>query len=319
MEQAEAMKTLLSFCFLLILCMFYPFGPHLDAEVTVQRLPEKAVVKIAGNLFTEYLILSGNKPILWPILGPTGKPMTRAYPMKRVPGENRRDHPHQRSMWFSHGKVNGIDFWADKKGCGVIRHREFVKTDGGPVGIIVTRNDWIGPDGQKQCEDERTLHFGSERDYRWIDFAITIKASDRQVIFGDTKEGTFGLRVAESMAVDSKQGGRIVNSAGEINDAAWGKPASWVDYEGPIEGQILGIAVLNHPSSFRYPTPWHVRSYGLFAANPFGLKEFTGDATKDGSYTLPPGKSLTLRYRVILHRGNEKQGRIAELFEDYSK
>ncbi|MBN2581098.1 MAG: PmoA family protein [Pirellulales bacterium] len=295
------------------------FVMPLSAEVTVERLPRKAVVKIDGRLFTEYLIQSGGKPILWPILGPTDKPMTRAYPMKRIPEEKHSDHPHQRSMWFSHGDVNGIDFWAPRKSGALIRHREFVKTESGPVGLLVTRNDWIGPDGRKQCEDQRTLQFGNDVNCRWIDFAITLKSPGRPVTFGDTKEGTFGIRVAEPMAVDSRKGGRFVNSAGQTNEAAWGKPAPWVDYQGPVDGEILGIAVLNHPSSFRFPTPWHVRTYGLFAANPFGKKEFTGDKTKDGTYTLAPGKSVSFRYRVIFHRGDERQGRIAERFEKYSK
>jgi hypothetical protein len=298
-------------------CLF--LAAPLAGEVTVQRLADKAVVKIDGRPFTEYLIRSGGKPILWPILGPTGKPMTRAYPMKKVPEEKHRDHPHHRSLWFSHGKVNHVDFWAEGKSRGVIEHRGFVKTESGRIGVIVTRNDWLGPDGQKQCEDERTLRFGGDAESRWIDFAVKVKAAGRPATFGDTKEGAFGIRVAESIAVDSKRGGRIVNSLGQIDEAAWGKPAAWVDYHGPVDGEMLGIAILNHPSSFRFPTPWHVRTYGLFAANPFGLKDFTGDKTKDGSYTLAPGGSFTLRYLILLHRGDEKQGRIAEGYKEYSK
>jgi len=96
------------------------------------------------------------------------------------------------------------------------------------------------------------------------------------VTFGDTKEGSFGLRVNESMKVERKTGGKIVSSEGLEDEKAWGKPAAWVDYYGPIQGETLGIAILNHPSSFRYPTHWHVRPYGLFAANPWGLHDFTG-------------------------------------------
>jgi hypothetical protein len=307
-------------CFLLLILNYlFLSGTQLTGDVTVERLPEKAVVKIDGRLFTEYLVKSGTKPILWPILGPTEKPMTRAYPMKKVTEEKLRDHPHQRSMWFCHGKVNNIDFWTEKKGNGVIRHREFVKTKSGPVGLIVTRNDWIGPNGKKQCEDQVTLELGYDNECRWIDYMIVIKSPDGPVTFGDTKEGTFGIRVAESMAVDSKQGGRYINSRGEVNNAAWGKPSPWIDYQGPVAGATMGIAVLNHPSSFRFPTCWHVRPYGLVAANPFGIRDFTGDKSKNGSYTLSAGESLTLRYRVILHNKDEKQGRISERFEEYSK
>ncbi len=109
--------------------------------------------------------------------------------------------------------------------------------------------------------------------------------------------------------VDAKRGGKIVNSRGQIDAAAWGRPAAWVDYHGPIDGQTVGITIFNHPSSFRYPTYWHVRTYGLFAANPFGLHEFPGSKNANGSLTLARGKSVTFRYRVLLHRGDEKQGK----------
>ena len=109
--------------------------------------------------------------------------------------------------------------------------------------------------------------------------------------------------VAETMRVEAKQGGQIVNSEGQRDDKAWARRAAWVDYHGPLDGETVGIAILNHPSSFRYPTYWHVRTYGLFAANPFGVRDFTRAPGADGSYEIAPGKSLTLRYRVLLHRG----------------
>jgi hypothetical protein len=288
------------------------------AEITAARSEKGVTVKIDGKLFTEYLFRSGSKPILWPIIGPTGKPMTRAFPM--VPGgKQTTDHVHHRSLWFSHGSVNGIDFWGEGSGHGTIRQRRLVHLSSGPPAVIVTNNDWLGPDGRKQCEDRRTLTFGSDGDARWIDFDIVIRASDGPVKFGDTKEGTFGLRVADSMRVDAKQGGRIVNSHGQTDADAWGKPAAWVDYHGPLDGQTVGVAILNHPQSFRYPTRWHVRSYGLFAANPFGSRGFTSRQEDDGSYTIPAGGEITLRYRVIFHRGDQQEGKIARAFAEYAK
>jgi hypothetical protein len=289
------------------------------AQVSVEQSPNGAVVKIDGQLFTEYIVESGGKPILWPIIGPTGKPMTRAYPMKKDDPNEKTDHPHQRSLWFTHGKVNGIDFWTEKTGNGTVKHREFVKLESGNTGLIVTNNDWLSSDGQLQCQDKRTLRFGAETDCRWIDFNITIQALDKPVTFGDTKEGTFGLRLAETLSVDAKQGGQIVNSNGQLNNDTWGKAADWVDCHGPLDGQTVGIAIFNHPASFCYPTYWHVRGYGLFAANPFGLRDFSGDKKKNGSYTIQPEESITLRYRVLLHRGNEKVGKVAEAFSSYAK
>jgi len=234
-------------------------------------------------------------------------------------GQNeKKDHIHQRSMWFTHGDVNKISFWHEQDKHGEIVHRQFVRLESGPEAVIVTRNDWLGPDGEKQCEDQRKLTFAVDGETRRIDFDITIKATNGPVKFGDTKEGTMGLRLAHSMAVDSKQGGRIVNSDGLTDSAAWGKQAAWVDYHGPVDGERVGIAILNHPTSYRFPTYWHVRTYGLFTANPFGWRDFKGAKSEDGSYTIPAGESITLRYRILFHKGDEKVGKIAEAFAAYA-
>jgi hypothetical protein len=287
------------------------------AEWTIDRTKTGLAVKQDGQLVTDYLTSSGAKPILWPLIAPGGQQLTRAYPMLDVASEE-HDHPHQRSCWFTHGKVNGIDFWSEQTEHGTIVHRDFVETADGDRALIVTRNDWLAPGGVKQCEDRRRLVFREDSGRRLIDFEITIKASDGPVVFGDTKEGCFGVRVASTIRVDSKRGGRIVNSNGDVDAAAWGKPASWVDYQGPVEGQVVGIAILNHPSSFRFPGYWHVRTYGLFAANPFGKNDFTSGGG-DGSYTLPAGESLALSYRMVLHEGDERAGRIADAFAAYAK
>lgn len=287
------------------------------AEITAERSGDKVTVRIDGQLFTEYLAAPKLEPalgpILWPILGPTGKPMTRAYPMGEGPDE-RKDHPHHRSLWFNHGDVNGHSFWHKD----AIKHREFVKVEGGERALIVTRNDWLAADGARVCEDERTLTFRVDGGARLIDFDVTVKAPDGPVKFGDTKEGSFGVRVAETIKVDAKLGGRIVNSDGKTDGEAWAKRAAWVDYHGPVDGRTVGVAVLNHPSSFRAPTYWHVRTYGLFAANPFGVRDFKGPEG-DGSHVVPKGGSMTLRYRVVFHEGDEKQGRIAEIYAAYAK
>jgi hypothetical protein len=240
--------------------------------------------------------------------------MTRAYPMAEQPGE-RKDHQHHRSLWFTHGDVNGLSYWHRE----TTKHRAFLRIESGPSAVIATRNDWLDPDGKKVCEDERTLTFGTDGDARWIDFDIIVKATEGPVKFGDTKEGTFGVRVAATMKVDADPGGRIVNSEGLTDKDAWGKAAAWVDYHGPVDGETVGIAILNHPSSFRFPTHWHVRTYGLFAANPFGLHDFQSSPLVDGAHKLAQGETMTLRYRVLFHRGDEKVGKIAEAFGAYAK
>lgn len=297
-----------------------------QAEVTAEKNDHGVVIKIDGQPFTEYLTNAGHSPALYPIIGPTGKPVTRAYPFAAKAEGGTDDHPHHQSLWFSHGIVNDIDFWTanrkdDKGNSGPhVVQRELVKVAGGETATIVTRNDWMNGD-ERVCEDERTLEFGAgPNGSRWIDFAITIKATDGDVTFGDTKEGAFAIRVADSMRVESKKGGRIENSEGLVDGAAWGKPARWVDYTGPVDGETVGITAMSHPKSFR-PTPsWHVRTYGLFAANPFGKKDFPNpDAAAQGPVTIKKGESVTFSYRVWLHRGETDKAAIEKVFDEFAK
>ncbi len=258
-----------------------------------------------------------------PSIGPTGDSYTRAYPMKPdVPGED-RDHPHQRSFWFTHGDVNGFDFWASdpinkpKANFGSIRetHRT-AEVQGAVLAVLQTTDDWLGPEGKRVCMDERVVRVYRTKLVRILDFEITIKAIDGPVTFGDTKEGMFGLRLASSMDVSKKKGGKITNAEGVTDDAAWGKASPWVDYVGPVDGKTVGVSILNHPASFRYPTTWHVRTYGLFAANPFGWHDF--GIKEPGRYVLPAGGSLRFAYRVILHEGDTASAHLADAFQAYS-
>ncbi|HEY4307836.1 MAG TPA: PmoA family protein [Pirellulales bacterium] len=290
-------------------------------DIAVEKFDGGVHVTLDGKPFTDYLIHNGPKPILWPIIGPGGHEMTRNYPMKMVQTE-KRDHPHHRSLWFTHGSVNGIDFWSETPATGKQIHRDFLKCEAADgKATISTSNDWVSYDGKKQLEDIRTVTLSGDADRRVIDFDITLKASEGPVRFGDTKEGTMGLRVPT--ALDARQlgtRGEIVNSEGIKDAKTWGKQAPWVDYHGVIDGDPVGIAILNHPSSFRFPTYWHVRDYGLFAANPFGLHDFHGSKDeKEGEFTLPQGESITLRYRFLFHRGNESDGGVAKAFEAYSQ
>jgi hypothetical protein len=277
-----------------------------DSGIQIEQGSDALIVRIDGKLFTRYVFSGAPKPYCWPIIGPTGDAVTRAYPMESVAGE-KEDHPHQRSLWFTHGLVNGVDFWSEGPKAGRQVHRAFELVQGGSkLGRIRAITDWIAPDGSKVAEDTRELRFHATSADRTMDFDITIRASEGPVTFGDTKEGMFGVRVASSMDVDQKgrsEGGQIVNARGLRDAEAWGKPSEWVDYSGPVDGKLVGITIMSHPSSFRHPTHWHVRTYGLFAANPFGLHDFYGDRTKDGSHTVPEGESITFRYRLWFHAG----------------
>lgn len=291
--------------------------------VEIRKAGANLDVLVDGKPVTTYVSDFLSKPYYYPVIGPTGDPYTRAYPMKDVAGED-RDHAHQRSMWFTHGNVNGVDFWAsDPKNkpspkFGAIKETSRPTVAAGPVvGLIRTTDDWLGPDGKKLCEDERVVRFFRTRAGRIIDFEVVVKATEGPVTFQDTKEGAFGVRVASSMDVKRKAGGKITNAEGLTDDAAWGKASPWVDYTGPVAGKTVGLAILNHPTSFRYPTTWHVRTYGLFAANPFGWHDF--GVKKSGDHTIPNGGTMRLAYRVVLHEGTTASADVPALFRAYAE
>jgi len=272
-------------------------------------------VRVGGKPLTTYIPDDGPKPYYFPLNGPSGLAMTRSFPMAKVEGE-KLDHPHHRSLWFTHGSVNKVDFWSEAAGHGTIEETSRPTLVSGPaVGVVRTTDDWIGPDGKKVCEDERVVRFYATTRARVLDFEITLKATAGPVTFGDTKEGMFGLRVPTSMDVTSQKGGRIVNAEGITDKAAWGKSSPWVDYSGPVDGKTVGVAILNHPSSFRFPTTWHVRDYGLFAANPFGWRDF--GQTTSGEFTLPAGESIRFAYRIILHDGDDALADLPGAFHAY--
>jgi hypothetical protein len=292
-----------------------------EGGVDIFEKDGKLVIEIGAEPFAEYHYQNVHKPFVYPLLGPGGVPMTRNWPMKEVAGED-RDHPHQRSFWYAHGEVNGHDFWSEGSKAGRTVHEKFLLIQPGPeVGVIRSHNKLVTRDGQVLCTDERTMRFYNRSNQRLFDFEITIRATVADVVFGDTKEGTMAVRVAESMRLRGPKGkpgqGRIVNSEGARDGATWGKRAKWCDYHGPVDGKIVGVAIFDHPGNPRHPTWWHVRDYGLFAANPFGVHDFERKPKGTGDLTIPFGSSVTFRYRFYLHDGDEKQADVEGQYQLY--
>jgi hypothetical protein len=301
------------------------------ADFTVEKTATGgAIVKVDGQVFAEYVVDQANKPYLWPIYGPTGKSMTRAYPMQKVEGE-KQDHPHHRGLNFGHESIGGYDTWAEAatfpssgknserlKHLGAIKHREFKELKGGKTGVIYALADYVDQEGKVIITEERSMTFQVVDGARVIDVDIDLIASKGNVAVDDKKDSGLSIRVPHSMSVDAKEGGKIVNSEGQTDADTWGKRAKWCDYHGPVEGEHLGIAFLNHPSSFRHPTPWHSRTYGLFTANPFGLSQLKLQ-TESGAFELKQDERLKLRHRFIFHKGDEKAAKIAEAYDAYAK
>ena len=288
-------------------------------EIILKQDKGKIVVNIDGNLFTEYLYANHgrSKPVLYPIIGPGGTRMTRDFPFKKgTPGEA-SDHPHHASLWFTHGQVNGISFWHVGKNTGVIKHQKILKLEGN---TLSTANKWLSAKGEEQCSDVTTISFTAEGENRAIDFDITIHASAGDVIFGDTKEGSMGIRTHPALRLrGSVAKGKAVNSGGISGKSVWGKRAEWVDYWGKIGKQTVGVAIFDHPSNPRHPTWWHARDYGLIAANPFGVHDFERKPKGTGDLKLSQGDKLNFKYRFLFHIGDVKTAQIGDKWTQWTK
>ncbi len=283
--------------------------------VEVREEGGKIHIQIDGEPFTTYNYAGVEaRPYFWPVLAPGGTPVTRAYPMRNdIPGET-TDHRHHRSLYIAHGNVNGTDNWSEEPGHGFTVHAATDELVSGPVfGRLRTTSHWTDKDRRTILDQKLTVTVwrGNDR-YRMMDVEVDLIASYGEVLFGDTKEGgILSVRVATPM--DVRNGGRILNSFGGINeDETWGRPAHWCSYWGNVQGKPVGVVVMDHPVSFRHPTCWHVRDYGLMTANPFAWHDYTGGRTR-GDYVLQSGSRLRFRYRVLVSAGeadaHDVQGR----------
>jgi hypothetical protein len=258
--------------------------------------------------------------------------------MEKVSAIEPVDHQHQRGVWFGPDMVNGFDFWNNERSYKKTEISGYIKLNkvselksGKKKGSIAATFDWIDPKGVKIVEESRQMTFYDRPKLRIIDFEINLTAVT-QAKFGDGKDCCFGIRLAPQLQEDKviKTKGKpdvtipgppglISNSEGKSTEKeVWGKPADWCDYSGEINGEKLGITIFDNPKNSRRAR-WHVRGYGLFAANTFGQSAFTGDKSQDGSVTLQPGEKLHFQYRVIIHPGDAKSADLAKLWTEYAK
>lgn len=271
----------------------------LQGGVVIAPHPNRIDVEIDGKPFTSlYYGPEAPKPYLHPLRSASGKIITRRFPMEPSPGETKDRH--HRGLWFGYKDINGFNFWEN----------EFSYNDP-KAGKVVTRSidttqpaaihgvfAWLSPSGEPLLEERRTMTFLGTSTTRRIDVDVTFRALVK-VVFGDSKDGFFAIRL--NNALSESESGRIQNSNGATSmKEAWGKRAAGMDYTGQIDGEKLGVTVTEDPTSFQFPPRWHVRDYGLLAANPFGAHAFD-PKEPESPVTLERGQSLHLRYRVVVH------------------
>lgn len=272
-----------------------------------------AAFMIGDEMFTRYNFSHDFvRPNAYPVLGPGGLELTEYA---------QTDHPHHKSMYVALGEVNGHDNWSEMEGHAFTRCQGVEVLAEGPVfAQILAMNDWVSAKEKKFMEEWTVITvYNMPEGGRLMDWDITLVASEEGIHIGDTKEsGTLSVRMAT--VLHEKGGtGTIVNAYGGLHESEnWGKPSPWVDYSGEIDGTKLGLAIFDSPYNLRFPTTWHVRSYGLFTANCWGYSYFTNDQSKRGDYVMPRGDSINFVYRVYVHGGDTAEAKVGDRWFDFA-
>ena len=298
-------------------------------KVAADEANRRVDITIDGEPFTSYIWpTSLKKPVLYPLVDDEGVTVTRGFPLAPRPGE-RVDHPHHAGLWFNYGNVNGFDFWnnsdaikeENRSKMGTILETKIVSTKSGPTrGELVVESVWVTGQGQRILDETTRYIFLKRAHERMIDQVITLTALDHAV-FNDDKEGLLGMRVAKWLESPTEKGGVFMDASGRPTkvasadtsdatgvyltsegvkgDAVWGTRGKWCTLTGHTGDHTATIAIFDHPKNPDYPTYWHARGYGLFAANPLGRSIF--DASQPPfNYTLDKGQTAIFRYRVAL-------------------
>jgi len=319
--------------------LILPLGAAGGVDVKVNESAKRVDITIDGKPFTSYIWPSTlKKPVLYPIRTAKGALVTRGFPLDPRPGE-RVDHPHHVGLWLNHGNVNGLDFWNNSDAIpaeqapkmGTIFHRRIVEAkSGADKGTLTVETAWMAPGDKQLLKETTTFTFRGGADSRTIDRVTTLTALDEKVVFKDSKEAFFGMRVTRALEQPADKAevftdasgkatavpvldntgvtGKYVSSEGKEGDAVWSTRGKWTMLGGSIDGEAVTLAILDHPSNPGYPTHWHARGYGLFAANPLGDKELNEKTSFD--YTLQPGQAVTFRYRVLVLSAAPSRDRI---------
>ena len=307
----------------------------------------KVDVLFDGQLFTSYIYPeSVMKPVLWPIYTPAGTEVTRKYPLKKGDGE-RTDHPHHVGIWLNYGDVNGYDFWNNSEAVpddrkdqyGTIFQNKVVQTSTDKnEGTLEVTADWVAG-GDHQLREETTFHFINNGNVRIID-RITKLTAVKDVQFNDNKEGVFGIRVASELelpsdkeitltdahgipteikALNTKATGNYISSEGVSGEDVWGTRGRWVKLFGHFGDEQVAVTIIDHPKNPGYPTYWHARGYGLFAANPLGQKQLSG-GKDELNFSLKKGESATFRFRTVISSNDlMDEAEINQLADDFAE
>lgn len=319
-----------NFLYPILFAIFFAAGCNTNSRIEFIQKENQIDVFIDEQLVTSYLHADDLlKPCLYPVKTLSGETVTRAFPFEVIEGES-DDHPHHTGAYFtygSRGEVNGDHFWNMHDIPPQIKHIEVLGTElEKDEGEITTISHWINSQNKPILEEKREMEFVVDDNEYHIDFTIELKALDTTVTFEDTKEGMFAIRVADWLAENARGNiestGRYMNAEGdETEENIWGKRSSWVWLEGEKDGKNIGIAMYHHPESVNYPTYWHARGYGCFAANPIGQFDFQEGRDLENpqkrTLVIPPGENALFKFRLTVYEGARTKGQFNEEFEEF--
>lgn len=322
---------------------------NVSVDIKVSKADNKADVLVDGKLFTSYIYPNTiKKPVLWPVMSPAGNMLTRSFPLVNKEGD-RTDHPHHVGIWLNYGDVNGLDFWNNSEaispersgGYGTIYHQSIDKVVSAKgMGQLSTTSLWKSPDNTNMLEDKTTFVFTVMADgTRIIDRTTTLKALIDEVNFTDNKEGMFAIRVAREMELPSEKPTNLVDSHGVVTRVdkmdntyvkgdyrsakgvegkeVWGTRCRWMKLGSEIKGEKVSMVIIDNPSNIGYPTYWHARDYGLFAANTLGQKIFS-DGENELNFSLSKGATVTFKYRFVVAAKDLSDSQINMLADEYA-
>ncbi|QEG33200.1 DUF6807 family protein [Bythopirellula goksoeyrii] len=296
------MRTLIGWCSALLLNFSVSTS---SLAVDIGQQGDNFLVSIDGQEFALYDTGKDNaRPFFRNVRAADGTIVSR--PISPPGG----DHPHHTGIWVAVDKVNDIKFWAQE---GRIKNRavEVVETGSNPA-VLKVKNDWLNPNGEVVLKERTTICIFENR---LLIYDIRFTTGEEPVTFGDTEEGFFAFRMADSIREEAT--GEIVNADGlKTAKGCWGRQSNWVDYSGQVEGRKYGVAIFDHPLNFR-PGRYHVRDYGLFAINPFGEHDYTEGKLPAQPVTLPAESSLELQYGMYFHPGDVDAGNVARVYQDF--
>ncbi|MHC4070361.1 MAG: DUF6807 domain-containing protein [Planctomycetota bacterium] len=300
-------------------------GCQVGQRVEFVRGDKKIDVMIGGEHFTSYRYEDTlTKPVLYPVRTPSGVVVNRSFPLAEVEGES-DDHPHHVGVFFTYDRVNDDEFWNNATSPPQVKHVKVAKMKGGAgKGKLSTVMHWVGKSGKTLLEEKREMIFAAGENEYVIDFDINLTAQDENVVFEDTKEGMFAIRVADWLREKGGNGRYLSSNGDETEENVWGKRARWVRLQGEKDSKTIGVAILNHPRrSVNYPTYWHARRYGLFSANPLGQYDFERErnpkTAKPLNFTLGPGETAEFGFRMVVYEGARSKDELEEHFRIFAK